>query len=701
MGSLGLTGTLLGGRYRVLELLGDGGMGCVYAAEHVDLRRKLAVKVLREELSSVQDNVERFLREAQAASGIDHPNVVDITDFGRTPSGSVYFVMEYLEGEELARLMHREAPLPWTTAQIIVAQVARGLHAAHEVGIIHRDLKPANIFLTRGPKRELVVKLLDFGIAKLTRQGRRPLTGQGAIFGTARYMSPEQAAGKDVDPRSDIYATGVVLYEMLTGAAPFESDNFIAVANQHMTAPVVPPRERAPNANIPESVESLILRTLAKEPSERYQTMLEFEAAVMGASFETTAAVPNPLVLGRTDMTTVWPKAEVAVPAPVPPSASDATVIRVRPTSDSRAPQEMFDEIDRTIAKPRPPQVARKATVLSQTVIVHSRAAPGQIRKTILPDPPSSPSPALTTTVVANGWPSQAAAGLTRVAPISRPQPPVAPPVLPTASGPAAAAPAPLSPAPPLRFTSGPQPVVAPPPVLPQRASFGSSPIEHKTPPPMHVGHGGLVPALEPGYGQDDGLPPELSLKIPRRTTSRNTIVLAIAIVCLLLVTGGVAAWALFVRDDRVDSGVDTHVLTNQPRNVIGSLAPVTLSPPSKPPEPPPTKTEVSAPPKAVFKSPPVRPPSEPPTEAGEGGVEVGFNRARTAIKACGREHGALETTKVKIRFDVVGERPSNVDVDQPYSSTPLGKCVVQAVTSHATFPKTKDSRGHSAVVTF
>ena len=229
-----LPGTTLEGRYHVLEMIGEGGMGHVFLAEHVTLGRKVAIKVLREELMQEQANVERFLQEAQAASSIHHPNVVDVTDFGRASNGLVYFVMEHLVGEELTGMMHRHGSLPWPSAQAIILQVVRGLRATHEQGVIYRDLKPANIFLTRSPEGSLLVKLLDFGIAKHTGNTARPRTKPNSVFGTARYMSPEQAAGKEVDGRSDIYATGVVLYELLAGRAPFESDNYMEVVRCHV-----------------------------------------------------------------------------------------------------------------------------------------------------------------------------------------------------------------------------------------------------------------------------------------------------------------------------------------------------------------------------------------------------------------------------------------------------------------------------------
>ena len=331
------TETVLNDRYRLLEPIGDGGMGRVYAAEHMTLGKRVAIKVLREEQSREQANVERFLQEAQAASMIDHPNVVDITDFGQTSYGSVFFVMEFLEGEELAVLMHREHRVDWPRAQKIAIQVARGLNAAHQAGVIHRDMKPANIFLCQLADGSEQVKLLDFGIAKLRRQGKRPLTGQGSVFGTARYMSPEQAEGREVDLRADVYSLGVILYELLTGVPPFEGDNFMQVAQRHISDPVTPPRELVPEACIPEAVNDLVMKALEKDPARRYADMMEFEAAIVGASFESTVATVNPLMMDGIDRTIVWAAErgrrvrEEAAVSSSSVGSEDLTVIRQRP----------------------------------------------------------------------------------------------------------------------------------------------------------------------------------------------------------------------------------------------------------------------------------------------------------------------------------------------------------------------------------
>lgn len=330
-----LIGSVLSDRYRIVGIVGDGGMGRVYAAEHVTLRRKLAIKVLKPELAQHEANVERFLQEARAASMIAHPNVVDILDFGQIPGGPVFFAMEFLEGEDLSELLRRLGRLPWPRVQPILLQVVRGLAAAHQCGVIHRDMKPANIFLVQRGDAIDQVKLLDFGIAKVTlrdRPGR--LTGEGSVFGTARYMSPEQAAGLPVDARSDVYAVGILAYEMLSGRVPFDSDNFMRVATQHMNDPVPPLRSMQPDVD--PIVDSLVMRALAKGLEDRYPSMAELEAAILAASFEATVAIANPLSLDALDRTTIYDPRRAAAPPAVAsrslaPAPADATVVRPRP----------------------------------------------------------------------------------------------------------------------------------------------------------------------------------------------------------------------------------------------------------------------------------------------------------------------------------------------------------------------------------
>jgi serine/threonine protein kinase len=277
-----LVGSILADRYQVLKVIGDGGMGSVFLAEHVTLRKKVALKVLHPELCRDQTHVDRFLQEARSASMISHENIVDIVDFGPVPGGSVFFAMEFLEGHDLAQTLRADGRMPWPRVQNFMLQIVRALKAAHAKGIIHRDLKPANCFVvTKADGREFI-KLLDFGIAKDTNaENDKGLTRTGAVFGTAKYMAPEQACGEVADARTDIYAAAVLMYELLTGVVPFDGDNFMRVLSRHLTEPLTLPSTMAPDAGIPPMVESIVVKALSKKREDRYQNMGEFEEALL------------------------------------------------------------------------------------------------------------------------------------------------------------------------------------------------------------------------------------------------------------------------------------------------------------------------------------------------------------------------------------------------------------------------------------
>lgn len=270
-------GMVVAERYRILRRIGEGGMGVVYEAEHIVLGKHVAIKVLRDDFARKSDLVERFKQEARSASIIGHENIIDVSDFGEMPGGGIFFAMELLRGEDLADVLKRERRLPLRRAVHIVSQVCRALHAAHQKGIIHRDLKPENVFLVHKDDRRDVVKVLDFGIAKMTTldaEGRR-LTQTGVIFGTPEYMSPEQARGQTLDLRVDVYAAGVMLYEMLAGCAPFGGDSFMAVLTKHMFEQPPPMAEAAPDVATPPAVEAVVMKAMAKDRDQRYSTMLE------------------------------------------------------------------------------------------------------------------------------------------------------------------------------------------------------------------------------------------------------------------------------------------------------------------------------------------------------------------------------------------------------------------------------------------
>lgn len=657
--------TILEGRYRLLESIGDGGMGRVYAAEHITLGKRVAIKVLREELRQVDENVERFIQEARAASMTNHPNVVDITDVGRTPAGTVFFVMEFLDGEELAVLMHRTPQLPWPRVQRIAIQVARGLQATHQAGVVHRDMKPANIFLSRTSEGLEQVKLLDFGIAKLQREGPRPLTGQGSVFGTARYMSPEQAGGKEVDARTDIYSVGVILYEMLTGRAPFEGDNFVQVANRHINDAVTPLSLAAPTADIPEIVSDLVMRALSKDPADRFPTMAEFEAAILSASFESTIATANPLLMDGVDRTIVYDaergrqrREAASSPQPVAPDYEDQTVIRSRPSS--------------LLDVPRPPVVARRSVVAA--------------------GPPAPPPPVLQD-VGGNGS--------------TYPPPPsgFSKPQVRSGEGAFFALSAQADP-----YGEGRSPV------LPAGAAIpASEPARHNTLPPAHA-----MAAVNPataehahhsgGEGADTV---EFALNVPRGEVSRNMLVILVAALSVLTIVGSFAVWALFLDDDQpVSEDVYPTVVVDQPRSQISAVpeptpapvAPPTAVQPSSPepaPQVDPPRARPAPPAVVEAEEPPKRPRNRPSSKSGPSSAAKGFKKARSAMKACGTQHGAIEGTKVNVTFEVDGGRATSVSVQRPYGPTPLGRCITAAVSAKARFGRSVAEQSYTKSISF
>jgi eukaryotic-like serine/threonine-protein kinase len=283
---------VLANRYRILKKIGEGGMGSVYLAEHIAIEKKIAIKVLLHEYARKQDLKERFLQEARAAARIGHENIVDITDFGSTPNGSVFFAMEFMDGRDLSHVIRDDGALKWDRAKPILAQICRALGAAHSKEIIHRDMKPENIYLIHREGNNDFVKVLDFGIAKVSgmSDGERRLTRTGMIFGTPEYMSPEQAQGHRPDHRIDIYATGVIMYEMLTGDVPFKADTFMGILTKHIFEQPLPPSEVCPDAAIPADVEDIVMKALAKDKEERYGSMAEMGAAIAQATGRVTRA---------------------------------------------------------------------------------------------------------------------------------------------------------------------------------------------------------------------------------------------------------------------------------------------------------------------------------------------------------------------------------------------------------------------------
>ncbi len=270
------------GNYKITSKLGEGGMGVVFLGEHPVIGKKVAMKAIHPELARNPEVVSRFIMEAKAVNQIGHEHIVDIGDFGNTPSGDFYFIMEYLQGESLADRLKREVVLSQNRALDIAAQVADALGASHDHGIIHRDLKPENIFLITRRGNPDFVKVLDFGLAKLTQVEDKVThkTRAGAVMGTPYYMSPEQGEGKiQIDQRADIYSLGIILFEMLTGKVPFGGEGYGEIIVKHITHQA--PSARRINPGISGAVEMLLYQALAKDRELRFQTMHEFREALL------------------------------------------------------------------------------------------------------------------------------------------------------------------------------------------------------------------------------------------------------------------------------------------------------------------------------------------------------------------------------------------------------------------------------------
>ncbi len=331
-----MLGSTVDGRYEVVELLGEGGTGRVYKVRHTTLDRFFAMKLLRRDLARDEELTARFIQEAKATATVQHPHVVEITDFGKLPDGVPFLVMELLVGRTLGDVIKTGGPLPPERAARILKQIASALAAAHAVGIVHRDLKPDNVFLLEGPGREGndAVRIVDFGAAKVVGASR--VTRDGIIFGTPHYMSPEQASGQPVDHRADIYSLGVIMYEMFTGRVPFEADTYMGVLTQHMFVKPVPPSQVSVAARDIGALEEITLVCLAKKPEDRYPSMDR-----LGAEIERTS-----MMLGS-----------------VPPSGSTAPEANGAPTSagpyaatgDVEAAHERSSLYDAPLVKRAPP----------------------------------------------------------------------------------------------------------------------------------------------------------------------------------------------------------------------------------------------------------------------------------------------------------------------------------------------------------
>jgi serine/threonine-protein kinase len=387
-----LVGAVLADRYQIVRRIGEGGMGAVYEAKHTVIGKRVAVKVLLEKFLAKSDFVARLLQEARLASSIGHEHIVDVTDFGTTSDGRSFVVMEFLDGESLAELAMREAPLPIERSLGIARQVASALGAAHAKGIFHRDVKPENIYLVKRADADFV-KVVDFGISKAVKPGGDEggegyrLTHTGLLLGTPLYMSPEQARGEeDLDHRVDIWALGVLLYECLTGEVPFRANNYLGIISQVLTHKPTPPSKLRPELGISDAVEAVVMRAMEKDRTLRYPTMADLERDLerLLAGDQNVGVVPRaagvgtgasaapkrwPLltlggvVLVAAATVVAWP--QKPPPAPPPPQAASAAPA-VQPAPPPPAPPPVVAPPPAAVAPTTAPTARKRQRVRSE-----------------------------------------------------------------------------------------------------------------------------------------------------------------------------------------------------------------------------------------------------------------------------------------------------------------------------------------------
>jgi serine/threonine-protein kinase len=288
-----MVGEVLADRYELEELVGTGGMSSVFRAHDRLLDRKVALKILHQQYSGDGEYVERFRREARSVAALSHPNIVTVIDRGEH-EGRQFIVFEYVDGENLKRLIERRGPAPVATVLELGMQIARGLSFAHQQGLVHRDVKPQNVLLNGDGQ----AKVTDFGIAR-SLDVQHGMTQTGTVLGTSDYIAPEQAQGQRVDEHTDVYSLGVVIYELLTGEVPFPAENFVAVAMRHINEPPPPIRDKRPD--VPPRVEAAVQRAMAKDPADRFQTMADFcrELDACLAELQSGATTVAPAAPGR------------------------------------------------------------------------------------------------------------------------------------------------------------------------------------------------------------------------------------------------------------------------------------------------------------------------------------------------------------------------------------------------------------------
>jgi serine/threonine-protein kinase len=323
---------ILNGQFQILQKIGSGGMGSVYKALQPAMNRMVAVKILHPKLANRKDLVSRFRREARAMSHLTHPNTVKVYLYGELEDGSLYIVMEFLEGRNLNQTVRAEGAMPLARGLPILIQVCHALEEAHRQGIIHRDLKPENIFLSQQGGMKDFAKVLDFGLAKVTEREMRPgsiiLTQEGMVFGTPEFMSPEQAQGKTLTAASDTYSLAVILYEVLTGKLPFEAKNPMEFIQLHVTAKPKPINERVAGKTFPPLLWTVLEKAMAKKPEERFASAADFAnalQAVLNGATELPAAL-GANGAGKASQPSANLPTPIAQPAGATPPAPPAAV---------------------------------------------------------------------------------------------------------------------------------------------------------------------------------------------------------------------------------------------------------------------------------------------------------------------------------------------------------------------------------------
>ena len=337
-GSPNIIGREVAGRYRILAKLGEGGMGTVYRAEQISLKRTVALKMLRPDVGGGSMMLRRFNAEAEAVAKLSHPNTVNIFDFGQDADGMLFIAMEFIEGRSLRAAIHAEAPLPLRRTLTIASQICASIADAHSHSIIHRDLKPDNVMLQDRGKQKDVVRVLDFGIAKLRDDTRanNQMTQAGDMLGTPQYMAPEQIRAEQIDGRTDVYALGCMIYEMVTARLPFEAPTVMALLSKHLMETPPSPSQRRPDLHLPPMIDDLVMSAMAKNPAQRPPTMEQLGEhihallATLPPDSSASAPISVPYVPARADTpvpysqvpATVQTGVPFAPPTPPPPGAA-------------------------------------------------------------------------------------------------------------------------------------------------------------------------------------------------------------------------------------------------------------------------------------------------------------------------------------------------------------------------------------------